>query len=212
MRSDHRIVCETERLILRIATLEDADLFHALWTSPQVMTNVGFPQGLRIERSEIENRLSKQRDETLEQLLVVEVRATDQPIGEAYLSRPSDAGVAEPDVKLLPRFWGHRYGTEAWRALVAYQFEHTDCEVVQGTPNVHNSASIRMQESAGAVRVGEGVHQFGESMRDFTTPVHHYIYQVHRSDWERGRRAQSVSTSKQDTESLPPEAGRRSNP
>lgn len=190
MTANRQVVLETKRLIVRIATLEDADLFHTLWSNPQVMTNVGFPQGLRIEAGEIEDRLSKQGEEVLDQLLVIELKATGQSIGECYLNRSNDAGIAEPDVKLLPAFWGHGYGTELWRALVAYQFEHTDCEVVQGTPNVENVASIKMQESAGAVRVGEEIYQFPESMAGYTTPVHHYVYQVRRADWRRRRIAQ----------------------
>jgi hypothetical protein len=41
-----------------------------------------------------------------------------------------------------------------------------------------------MQEAAGGVRIGEGVCQFPESMRDYTTPVHYYVYALRRADWE----------------------------
>jgi RimJ/RimL family protein N-acetyltransferase len=190
MPSACTVVFETERLIIRTATVGDVDLFHALWTSPQVMASVGFPQGLRITRDELRDRLSNQGGSVFERLLAVELKATERTIGECYLSRPNDEGIAEPDVKLLPPFWGHRYGTEVWTELVAYQFTHTDCEVVQGTPNVDNLASIKMQESVGAVRIGEDVYQFPESMGDYTAPVHHYIYQVHRADWQKDRMPQ----------------------
>lgn len=190
MASGHAVVFKTERLIVKTATMDDVDLFYALWTDPRVMTNVGFPHGLRITRDELEEKLSKQGESVFERLLVIELKATGQTIGECYLRRPNDQGIAEPDVKLLPAFWGHKYGTEVWRELVAYQFTHTDCEVVQGTPNVDNVASIKMQESVGAVRVGEDVYQFPESMGDYTTPVHHYVYQVHRADWQQHRMAQ----------------------
>ena len=33
----------------------------------------------------------------------------------------------------------------------------------------------------------EEVYQFPESMRDETTPVHHYIYRVYRADWGRSQ-------------------------
>jgi len=191
MPSKHTVVSKTERLIIRIAAEEDVGLFYALWTDPRVMANVGFPQGLRITRDEIRERLSKQEDSAFEQLLIVELKTSGQVIGECHLRRLEDdgsqggpSGMVEPDVKLLPAFWGRGYGTEVWRALVAYAFKHTDCEVVQGTPNVNNVASIKMQESAGGVRVGEGVCQFPESMSDYTAPVHHYVYQVSRADWE----------------------------
>ena len=187
MSPGHSLVFETERLTVRTATVDDVDLFFALWTNPQVMKNVGFPHGLRVTRRELKERLSKQGTSEFEQLLVVELKATGQAIGECKLSDPDESGIAEPDVKLLPEFWGHKYGVEAWRALVAYQFTHTDCDVVQATPNVDNTASIKMQEAIGGMRVGEGVYQFPESMRDYTTPVHHYIYRVYRADWERNQ-------------------------
>ncbi len=47
-----------------------------------------------------------------------------------------------------------------------------------------NIASIKMQEAVGGVRIGEDVYEFPESMREFTTPVHCYIYRVYRNAWE----------------------------
>jgi len=179
-----RLVFETERLVIRSATREDVELFYALWTNPQVMQNVGFPQGIPITRSELEDRLTEQGKSEFEQLLVVELKSSGQAIGECKLSYPDEDGIADPDIKLLPEFWGHKYGVEAWLELVNYQFTHSGCEVVQTTPNVRNIASIKMQVAAGGVRTGEGVYQFPESMRDYTSPVHHYIYRVHRADWE----------------------------
>jgi RimJ/RimL family protein N-acetyltransferase len=77
---------------------------------------------------------------------------------------------------------------EIKRGLLDYLFTHTDCDAVQATPNVNNIASIKMQEAVGGERVGEEVYQFPESMRDFTTPVHHYIYRVYRRTWERDQK------------------------
>jgi RimJ/RimL family protein N-acetyltransferase len=76
---------------------------------------------------------------------------------------------------------------EIKQALVDYLFTHTTCLAVEGTPNVANVASIKMQEAVGAVRVGEETHRFPESMAETTAPVHHYIYHVLRPDWERLR-------------------------
>jgi ribosomal-protein-alanine N-acetyltransferase len=185
MSTAHDSILETQRLVVRAATVEDVDLYYALWTDPRVMKHVGFPQGLRITRSKLDEILSAQKESEFERLLVVELKVTGQAIGECKLGYPDEQGTADLDCKLLPWFWGHRYGAEVWRALVAYEFAHTDCIAVQATPNVDNIASIKMQEGAGAVRVGEGVYEFPESMRDYTTPVHHYFYRVDRADWER---------------------------
>lgn len=187
MSSYHNLVFETERLIVRLATAEDVDLYYALWTNPLVMQNVGFPYGLRVERGDLEERLAKQGLEEFEHLLVVELKATGEAIGECWLSRPNEQGFAEPDVKLLPSFWGHKYGVEVWQALVDYEFTHTTCEAVQATPNVENLGSIKMQEAVGAVRIGEDVYHFPEAMRKTTQPVHHYIYRLSRKDWKARR-------------------------
>ena len=187
MTSQHTVF-NTERLVVRTATGQDVDLLYELWTDPRVMANVGFPQGLRTTREEIEARLQKPSESEFEQLLVVELKATGQAIGQCLMHAPDEEGIAETDIKLLPAFWGHKYGVEVKRGLVAHLFAYTGCTAVQATPNVDNLASIKMQESVGGVRVGEQVHEFPESMRDYTTPVHHYIYHVYRKDWEREQR------------------------
>lgn len=179
-------VLETERLAIRLATEEDTELYLALWTNPQVMVHVGFPRGLTVTRSQILERLRKQGELEFDRMLVVERKDTGLPIGEAKLASPDDQGIAEPDVKLLPESWGNGYGREAWRGLVAYQFAHTRCDAVHGTPNVKNVASIKMQEAAGGVCIGQGVHEFPESMQEYTTPVHYCVYRVSRADWEAG--------------------------
>ena len=187
--SPQRVIFTTERLVVRAATVQDIELIYELWTDPRVMANVGFPHGLRTTREEIEERLRKPYDSEFERLLVVELEDTGQPIGQCYMHLPDEKGISETDIKLLPGFWGHKYGVETKRGLVAHLFTNTNCTAVGASPNVGNIASIKMQESVGGVRVGEAVYEFPEYMRDHTTPVHHYIYHVYREDWEREQSA-----------------------
>jgi RimJ/RimL family protein N-acetyltransferase len=179
------IVFDMERLVIRPAAAQDIDLLYDLWTDPRVMTGVGFPHGLRITRQEIEQRLQRPFDSEFGQVLVVELRTTGQAIGQCGMHAPDKGGIAGTDIKLLPGFWGHKYGAEVKRGLVSHLFTHTCCTAVEATPNVDNIASIKMQQAVGGVRVGEQVYEFPESMRDYTAPVHHYIYRVYRKDWEQ---------------------------
>ena len=78
-----------------------------------------------------------------------------------------------------------KYGVEVKQGLVDYLFTHTDCAAVQGTPNVANVASIKMQEAVGAVRVDERVYEFPEGEREDRCSVHHYVYRVFRPVWEQ---------------------------
>jgi len=181
------MIFETRRLSIRQATAsdKDVDLFYSLWTNPKVMTLVGYPYGLRITRDDIRARIEKEDTTEYNKKLIVELKEGDQRIGECKLGLPNDEGISETDVKLLPEFWGQGYGTELKRGLVDYLFRHTDCRIVQGTPNKKNIASQKMQAAVGGKIVSETVYRFPENMRDYTCDVPHYIYHVYRSDWEK---------------------------
>lgn len=188
MASNKQSIFETERLLIRATGLADARILYRLWTDPRVMTNVGYPRGLDITLLEIEANIRQHNPNTeFGQYLMAERKSDNQVIGECKMILPDDDGVSRTDVKLLPEFWGHKYGVEIKQALVDYLFTRTDCRAVEGTPNVNNIASIKMQEAVGASRVGEETHHFPELMAGFTTPVHYYIYRVPRIDWEEGR-------------------------
>lgn len=179
------LVFETDRLLVRIAEIKDAELHFDLWTSSAVMRNIGFPDGLPISIDDVRETLREQTkaSEFGRNLVVVE-RASGDSMGECKMYRPDEQGISRTDIKLLPKFWGQGFGVEIKRALIAYIFENTESTAIEATPNIENSASIRMQESVGGIRVGEDTHHFPESMKDYTTPVYHYIYRVFRADWE----------------------------
>ena len=182
------IVFRTERLRVRTAKPGDADLYFSLWTDPRVMSNVGFPSGLRITLGEVEKVLEEHEGKSVfGRNLVVETLTLGETLGECKLYLPDAEGISKTDVKLLPRYWGHRYGVEVKQGLVDYLFLNTDCAAVEGSPNVGNAASIKMQEAVGGVRVREAVHEFPEEMKEWTSPVHHYLYLVYREEWERRR-------------------------
>ena len=187
-------IFSTERLLVCAATPQDSNLLYELWTDPRVMSYVGFPQGLPITREEIRRQVQEPLASEFGRVLMVELRDTGQAIGQCIMHAPDGEGIAGTDVKLLPAFWGHKYGAEIKRGLVAHLFAHTDCIAIEATPNMDNIASIKMQEAVGGVRVGEQVYEFPESMRDYTTPVHHYIYRVYRQDWEQAQNSGQVES------------------
>lgn len=183
------IVFQTERLRIRKAMDCDADVefFYRLWTNPEVMTMVGFPQGLRITCDEIRAMFERANDSEYNRRLEVEIITTGTPIGECKLGLPDDQGISETDVKLLPEYWANGYGTEIKRGLVDYLFRNTECKAVKATPNKNNIASQKMQEAVGGKQVAEGIFRFPEEMRDYTCDVPHYVYMVLREDWEKDK-------------------------
>ena len=76
------MIFETERLVVRLATVDDVDLIYELWTDPRVMTNVGFPTGLRITRDKVRDDVAGRGASEFDQLLIVELKATGRAIGQ----------------------------------------------------------------------------------------------------------------------------------
>ena len=74
----NQFVFDTQRLVIRLAAVEDVPLFYQLWTHPRVMTYVGFPQGLPITQAEIEEKIAKQGIELFDHLLVVMLKTTEE--------------------------------------------------------------------------------------------------------------------------------------
>jgi RimJ/RimL family protein N-acetyltransferase len=173
---------ETRRLAVRAAVPGDVSFIVSLWSDARVMRFVGFPDGIPTAAEDVPRRIERGRE--VDALLIAQLR-TGERIAQCMLGAPDADGVSEPDIKLHPSFWGRGYGRELWATLVDQAFLRTTCTIVRGTPNVANIASIRMQESARMRRVGESVAGFPASMRDFTTPVPHYVYEISRAEWMR---------------------------
>ncbi len=166
------------------ATNENIAFLYSLWTNPDVMKFVGFPQGFRITEEEIKKQLQKEYPDEFNRVLLVILIDSNSIIGECKLGSVDKDNIAETDVKLMPEFQGNGFGSEIKKALVDYHFTNTKCKAVRANPNKKNIASIKMQEAVGGKRIKEGSCIFPENMRDYTKDVYYYEYQVSRSDWE----------------------------
>ena len=184
-------VFETSRLLAVLPEPADAWVFHRLWTDPRVMTNVGFPNGLQITAEEIAAQIAAAGPGPLNRYLLVVIKSSGEPAGECKLIPPDEQGIARTDIKLLPEYWGNRYGVEIKRGLLDYLFTHTDCKAVEATPNVQNQASIKMQQAVGGVCVSSGVFEVPEHLQDYAQPVPHYVFLVQRETWLARKQAEA---------------------
>ncbi len=173
------MIFETKRLTIRRAEIKDVEMYFQLWNSPEVMQNVGFPQGLRISKEKIAEIIGNYDETEFNQTLVVIEKESGNPIGECKLGLPNEEGISSTDIKLLPEFWSNGYGKEIKNALCLY----TSAKIIKADPNVKNIASQKMQEACGGVQVSEGTYHFPEKMKEFTEDVHLIIYHIHKDNW-----------------------------
>jgi CTP:molybdopterin cytidylyltransferase MocA/RimJ/RimL family protein N-acetyltransferase len=173
----------TDRLIIRKASLDDASFIVSIWNNPVVMIHAGFPEGLNCSVATVKKQIADQNDcSFLNQLLIVSQKETGTLVGQVWMYAPDSSGKSTTDIKLLPDWQGMRYGIELKQALVKHLFEKTDCFFVEATPNVDNIASIRMQESAGAVRVGRGFFKPDSTTTIPITNIEYWIYRIYRNE------------------------------
>ncbi len=156
-----------------------------LWTNPEIMTFVGFPDGLKTDYETIKQQLSQNYSSEFDRVLLIKLSDSNQIIGECKLGFPDQNDIAHTDIKLSPEFWGQKYGVEIKEALLDYLFKHTKCDSVTATPNKLNKASIRMQKSVGGIKIKEELFKFPEHMKSFTVDVPYFEYIVTRENWEK---------------------------
>lgn len=188
--SNNRIIIETSRLVIErgVPSPQHIELVYDLWTCPEVMKYVGFPQGLKTTKEEIAKTLSREDPIGCECILIVSRKEDKTLLGHCFFHKPDPQRTCETDIKLLPQYHGAGYGTEIKKALIDYVFTHTSCRRLKATPNINNIKSCRMQEKSGFYKAGKEKSQFPSHMKDYTTLVEYYIYYLEREAWEKRER------------------------
>jgi RimJ/RimL family protein N-acetyltransferase len=185
-----RVCLETERLLLREFTEDDAPHLFALDGDPEVLRFIGAPQLPDVDayRQRIRERfLPYYANGRGWGLWPAVEKATGDFLGWFCL-RPAldylfaaEAGLQEGELELGYRFrraaWGKGYATEGARALVRKAFADPAVRGVVACALVGNVASTRVMEKAGLRRV-----------REFALPGYDQagvVYVLPRAEYER---------------------------
>ena len=161
---------ETERLVLRLPRLEDADAAAEHLTDPEVMRFIG-PDGATVPREACVDVVQRWLDRWAANgfgQFAVERREDGRFLGRAGLLvwdradpagwSPSDLSAAErPEVvlgwTLAREHWGHGYATEAATAIRDWAFRTLTFERLISIIHPDNAASERVARRLGAYRV-----------------------------------------------------------
>jgi RimJ/RimL family protein N-acetyltransferase len=144
---------ETERLILREATPDDAPFVLALLTDPAFLEMIGDRGVTTVDeaRAYIGSALIFRYSEGLG-FNVVEVKGRGEPVGTCGLVKRE--GLDDPDVgyAFLTAAVGHGYASEAVRATLEHACRDLGLTRVAAIVSPHNHRSIRVLEGAGLHR------------------------------------------------------------
>jgi [ribosomal protein S5]-alanine N-acetyltransferase len=166
-----KVILETDRLLLREYVEEDADAFFKLNTDPDVLRFVPDKPLLNVEQARqilIDHPIADYRKYGFGRGACI-LKSTGEKIGFAGLKYLEELGEVDVAYRLLPKYWGQGFATEAALASVRFGFADLDLKRIIGLVMPENIASVRVLEKTG-LRYVETVtflgHQFSKYVID----------------------------------------------
>jgi len=145
------VILETNRLILRTWTHEDADAAFMLWGNAEVMRFVGSSEphkNVDATRRWLQWTIAYQEKHGFCRWAVVEM-PSENIIGSCGFLFQDDESEIDLGYYLAPPFWGQGYATEAAKACLDYGFEKLKLNEIVATVDVRHLASQRVLEKIG---------------------------------------------------------------
>jgi ribosomal-protein-alanine N-acetyltransferase len=158
------VILETERLLLRTWTPEDAPAYFRVTSDPEVMRFIGggvTDQTLEETGQRLVRLMGHQEKHGFGLWAVIE-KSTGELAGTCGLKHLDDGPDIEVGYHLGRAFWGKGYATEAARACVRYAFEQLQLAQLLAVVNPANFASQRVLEKCGLSYTGMGYYYKAE--------------------------------------------------
>ena len=157
------MILETDRLQLRLLSVDDAEFILRLLNEPSFIQNIG-DRGVRTiddARAYILKGPIASYEKFGFGLWMVETRFESTPIGICGLLKRDVLADVDIGYALLPEFWSQGYALESASAVTSYASESLGLKRVVAVVNADNQSSIRLLEKMGfkyerMVRLSEG--------------------------------------------------------
>jgi ribosomal-protein-alanine N-acetyltransferase len=176
-------VLETERLLLRKVSLDDAADIFEYATDPEVPKFMPWEphQSIQETYDYLERVIKRYQEHDPGPWAIVRKRDAKMIGTCSYGSWEREHRRAEIGYVLNQRYWGQGYMTEAIGAIIAFGFRELGLNRIQARCEVPNIGSARVMEKAGMTFEGVLRQQLFEkgSYRDMK------MYSILRSEWER---------------------------
>jgi ribosomal-protein-alanine N-acetyltransferase len=185
-------VIETERLVLREITLDDAEWYLEHFSRKEVVEGQGFPapESLEAAKKELETFIVGVFRERMGFRWGITLKGSRRLIGSLGFYRwvQPTGHMAEMGYDLQADHWSKGIMSEAMNAVIDFGFERMKLNRIEATAMPHNVRSRRLLERLGFKMEGvfrqRGFNEKGE-------PVDDIMFSMLRSDWEALRNKRS---------------------
>jgi ribosomal-protein-alanine N-acetyltransferase len=144
-------ILETERLLLRHLSIEDADFILELLNEPSFIRNIG-DRGIRTldgANSYILNGPVASYAKNGFGLYLVKLKETNESVGMCGLIKRDTLEDVDIGYAFLPKFWSKGYAVEAAQAVKEYAREQIQLNRIVAIVDPQNQGSIRVLEKIG---------------------------------------------------------------
>ena len=165
-----KVVLETDRLLLRQFTEEDAEAFFKLNSDPEVLRFVPDKALLNVEQARqilIDHPIADYRKHGFGRCACI-LKSTGENIGFGGLKYLDEFGEVDVAYRLIPAYWGRGLATEVAKASVQFGFTNLGLKRIIGLVMPENIASIRALEKAG-LRYVETAGFWGKQFSKYIT-------------------------------------------
>jgi RimJ/RimL family protein N-acetyltransferase len=144
-------VLETERLVLRLISVEDAEFILELLNDPSFLRFIGDKKVRTVDdaRTYILNGPMQSYERFGYGLYLVELKESSVPIGICGLLRRDTLPDADIGFAFLPQFCGQGYGFESAMAMMVYGRDVLGINRIVAITSPENDASIALLEKLG---------------------------------------------------------------
>lgn len=150
------VIIETDRLILRTFTIDDAELIYELNRDEEVTRYTGDPiSDVEHAREVLEKAILPQYSLYNFGRWAVHIKPSHEFIGWCGLKFRAERNEIDLGYRFKRSSWGNGYATEAASACIKYGFQNLGLKRIVGHSMPSNIASIKVLENCGLSYVGE---------------------------------------------------------
>lgn len=144
-------VLETDRLIVRELSVDDAPFMLRLLNEPSFIQNIGDRNVRTLEDAKvyIQNKPMAHYERFGFGLYLVADRTTESSIGVCGLLQRESLAFPDVGYALLPEYWGSGYALEAASAVLSYGRKVLGMSRILAIANADNAPSIRVLQKLG---------------------------------------------------------------
>jgi [ribosomal protein S5]-alanine N-acetyltransferase len=152
-----KVLFQSERLLFREFTLNDAELLYELNSDAEVTKYVHEPPTTRESAREILKNIIMPQYERKLGRWAVHLKYTEEFIGWSGLKYLAEREEIDLGYRFKKQYWGNGYATEAAKTCISYAFEHLALHRVVAKAHIENLASLHVIEKCGMNFVKEDV-------------------------------------------------------